>query len=91
MMQAAATQSADCPYCAAAERDRAHHGVHNSHCKGCLARELAISPAAWRALHGHTGVDLQNAINRIWPGEYSVGREAVWRWVQLLGLNKLRA
>lgn len=87
----------DCPHCAAArasaaatpegERVRAT-GQSNASCLGCIAREIAASPAAWRALRGITAVDMRNAISRHWPGKsYEAGRRAVWTWCRLLRIG----
>lgn len=86
----------DCPHCAAVraaaestpagERIRTT-GQSDASCLGCIAREIATGPAAWRALHSLTAVDLHNAISRHWPGnQYKAGRQAVWAWCQLLRL-----
>lgn len=85
----------DCPHCAAARAaaestpagKRIHTGQSDASCLGCIAREIATGPAAWRALHSLTAVDLNNAISRHWPGnQYKAGRQAVWSWCQLLRL-----
>lgn len=86
----------DCPHCAAARAaaqdtppgEIIHTtGQSDASCLGCIAREVAASPATWRALHGVTAVDLRNAISRHWPGgQYEAGRQAVWAWCRLLRL-----
>lgn len=90
-------QRDDCPHCAAARAAAAAappgqpvppRGEHDAACLGCLARQIATSPAAWRALRGRTAVDLQRAIAVHWPGAaYEAGRQAVWDWCRTLRLT----
>jgi len=78
-----ATDQPDCAYCAAARVERVH-GLFNSRCLGCVARHLADSPMAWRALRKHDGEDLAAAIREAWGDRYAEGRKAVWSWIQTL-------
>lgn len=76
-----------CPHCAAARAGELT-GRTDATCLGCIAREIAASPAAWRALRGITAVDMRNAILRHWPGKsYEAGRRAVWAWCRLLRIG----
>ncbi|MEY2690218.1 MAG: hypothetical protein RL375_4418 [Pseudomonadota bacterium] len=77
----------DCPLCAKPNSAQLDAGCH-----GCRARDLAQSPAAWRALHGVTDVEIRDAILATYGTDgYKAGREAVWGWIQRLGLANRRA
>lgn len=96
----AAADKPDCQHCAAARAAAAQThpgqrvaltGAVDASCLGCIAREIATSPAAWRALRGITATDLRNAILRHWPGSaYEAGRRAVWDWCQTLRIGASR-
>ena len=73
----------DCPHCA-----RPNSAQLDASCHGCQARDIAQSPAAWRALHGVTDVEIRDAILLVYGADgYKAGREAVWGWIQRLGLS----
>ena len=78
----ALTLKPDCPLCA-----KPNSTQLDASCHGCQAREIAQSPAAWRALHGVTDVEIRDAILATYGTDgYKAGREAVWGWIQRLGL-----
>lgn len=71
----------DCPYCAEAMERPTRGGMFSAQCLGCSARSLAASPMAMRAMAGEPR-ELQAAIERVWRGDYSAGRAAVWEWIE---------
>ena len=71
----------NCSHCASALQ-HPHHGTFDMTCLGCVARDLAQSPAAWRARKGDDREGLASAIRKVWGDDYATGRQAVWRWVQ---------
>ena len=72
----------DCPYCAA-ELAGQRVGLTDVGCSGCVARGLARSPAAFRALRGVTNMDLRDSIIGTWGSDlYPEMRQRVWNWIQ---------
>lgn len=71
-----------CPSCQAAEQDP-RTGLQHMHCRECQARAIAQSPAAWKALHAQTSVDLIDAIDRVFGVEgREEGKRRVWEWIK---------
>ena len=78
-----ATDRPDCPDCAAARQDP-NRGLFGMHCLGCVARHLADSPAAWRAVRTGDAAELVASIRTAWGDRYAEGRRAVWDWIRRL-------
>lgn len=77
------TERPDCPECAAARVERVH-GLFDARCLGCIARHLAESPAAWRAVRGEGADELLELIAATWRERADEGRRAVWAWIKTL-------
>lgn len=54
-------------------------GSYWAGCLNCSTRALANSPMLFDALQGYPG-DLQVEIRRLYPDDYTKGRNAVWDW-----------
>lgn len=81
----------DCDACEIAERFP-KTGRFNSFCRQCDARAIAGSPAAWKAAHAVTSVDLQDAIEKVFGiDNYATGRVMVWEWMKRLGVVEVKA
>ena len=76
------TDQPDCPHCAA-ERAGQRTGQMDTGCTDCRARDLARSPAAFRALRGITDTDLRDSIIGTWGSDlYPAMRKKIWEWIQ---------
>jgi hypothetical protein len=73
-----------CPACTAWEADKRTGHQYRTGCDDCAAR----GTAAWKALQGITGVDLDEALARSFPGDVERGRRLVWAWTKKVGVRK---
>lgn len=74
----------DCPYCA-----RSDSSLGDTSCHGCRARDIARSPAAWKAARSITDAEVRDAILTTYGHEgYEAARRAVWKWMKRLGVVK---
>lgn len=85
-MQATSTLPApqdrpDCPDCAAANEDITHC-IYHATCLGCVARMIAHSPEAWRAVRQGEGEGVAARIREVWGDRYAEGRKAVLAWLR---------
>lgn len=72
----------DCPECARARTDPLH-GIFDTTCLGCVARDIAGSPQAFAALSGRGAEPMLARIRQAWgPSRFDEGRRAVWQWIR---------
>jgi hypothetical protein len=73
-----------CAACEAWAADQ-RSALYQADCRECVARGLAISPMAWRAVNGRDAVGLREAIVKAFGDDhYEAGRKLVWAWIQRL-------